>query len=108
MVVEKQYALELMQGQRRSFIGGLPANVILPSRQSEEFDAVAQMVFSTSGAGMQRMWFQMVFSGRVNAPKYLNSNDEILNYIREHPGAIGIVVDEQPPAGLTSFRLDRP
>ena len=108
MVVEEQYALELMQGQRRSFGGGLPANVILPSRQSGEFDLVAQNVFSTSGAGMQRMWFQMVFSGRVNAPKYLNSNDEILNYIREHPGTVGIVVSEQAPAGLTGFRLEGP
>ena len=108
MVVEEQYALELMQGERRSFVGGLPASVILPSRQADEFDLVAQNVFSTSGAGMQRMWFQMVFSGRVNAPKYLNSNDEILNYIREHPGTVGIVVSEQAPAGVTGFRLEGP
>lgn len=108
IVVEEQYALELMQGERRSFVGGLPANVILPSRQAAEFDLVAQNVFSTSGAGMQRMWFQMVFAGRVNAPKYLHSNDEILNHIRETPGALGIVVGEQPPAGLTSFRLEGP
>ena len=76
--------------------------------QAAEFDLVAQNVFSTSGAGMQRMWFQMVFSGRVNAPKYLNSSDEILNYIREHPGTVGIVVSEQAPAGVTGFRLEGP
>lgn len=108
MAVEEGYAIELMQGQRRSFVGGLPARVILPSRQANAFDAVAQGFFSTSGEGMQKLWFKLVFSGRVNAPKYLDSNEEILRYVESNPGSLGIVILEEAPAGVTSFRVDLP
>ena len=108
MVVEENYAIALMQGQRRSFVGGLPARVILPSRQADAFDAIAQSFFSTSGEGMQKLWFKLVFSGRVNAPKYLDSDEEILRYVESNPGSLGIVIIEEPPAGVTSFRVDLP
>ena len=108
MAVEESYAIELMQGQRRSFVGGLPARVILPSRQAGAFDAIAQGFFSTSGEGMQKLWFKLVFSGRVNAPKYLDSDEEILRYVESNPGSLGIVILEEAPAGVTSFKVDVP
>ena len=108
MAVEESYAIELMQGQRRSFVGGLPARVILPSRQADAFDAIALGFFSTSGEGMQKLWFKLVFSGRVNAPKYLDSGEEILRYVESNPGSVGIVMLEEAPVGVTSFRVDVP
>jgi len=85
------YALSLIRGENKNWDGGADAIVVLPSRQSLLHDTVAREVFSSSGRSMQRRWFQLVFSGRVNAPKYLDSDVAVMKFVLENEGAIGIV-----------------
>ena len=39
---------------------------------------------------MQRTWLRLVFGGRVNAPKYFDSDEQIITWINEHEGAVGV------------------
>jgi hypothetical protein len=43
---------------------------------------------------MERRWFALVFSGKVNAPKYLEDDSAVMNFIASTQGAIGIVTSE--------------
>jgi hypothetical protein len=44
-----------------------------------------------SRQAMQRYWLGLVFQGRASAPVFVDSAAEVLSYVRDHPGAIGMV-----------------
>ena len=93
-----QASLEaLLTGQRRNWDDGDAAKVVLPSRESPNFDFVAQKLFGTSGQVMQRLWFRLVFSGRANAPDYVNSSSDVIEAVESQAGAVGILVSDEVP-----------
>ena len=87
----------LLSGQRRNWDDGDVAKVVLPSRESSNIDFVAQKLFGTSGQVMQRLWFRLVFSGRANAPDYVNSSSDVIGAVERQDGALGIVVSDVAP-----------
>jgi len=93
-----QASLEaLLTGQRRNWDDGDAAKVVLPSRESLHFDFVAQKLFGTSGQVMQRLWFRLVFSGRANAPDYVNSSRDVIEAVERQNGALGILISDEVP-----------
>lgn len=104
--IDSEYAVSLIRGENKNWDGGADAIVVLPSRQSVLHESVAKQIFSSSGRSMQRRWFQLVFSGRVNAPKYLDSDIDVIKYVLENEGAVGIVSsDSAAMAGLQTSAL---
>jgi hypothetical protein len=94
-----QASLEaLLTGQRRNWDDGDAAKVVLPSRESLNFDFVAQKLFGTSGQVMQRLWFRLVFSGRANAPDYVNSSSDVIEAAERQDGALGILISDVAPS----------
>ena len=93
-----QASLEaLLTGQRRNWDDGDAAKVVLPSRESSNFDFVARKLLGTSGQVMQRLWFRLVFSARANAPDYVNSSSDVIEAVERQDGALGIVVSDVAP-----------
>ena len=93
-----QASLEaLLTGQRRNWDDGDAAKVILPSRRSSNFDFVGHKLFGASGQVMQRQWFRLVFSGKANAPDYVDSSTEVIDAVARQGGALGILVSDDVP-----------
>lgn len=65
--------------------------IVLPSKKNPSAGVVALFLYKTSIIGMQKYWFSQVFQGRSNAPSFLDSDDEIIEYVEKNPGAIGII-----------------
>lgn len=103
--VSEASAKALLRGQRRNWDSGQAATVVLPSRNSNNYDKTAEMIFQTSGAIMQRTWFRLVFGGRVNAPKYFDSDEQIIAWINEHEGAVGVVISNSEPNVSDSIQV---
>ena len=97
----------LLKGQRRNWDDGNAATVILPSRESEDFEVVAERVFGSSGRVMQRLWFRVVFSGRANAPTYVDDPSEVISAVEATSGAIGVLVSAEVPEVAGSLRVVR-
>jgi ABC-type phosphate transport system substrate-binding protein len=62
----------------------LPAKSAVRKRFSKE-------VLGRSVEAVRRYWNQVVFSGRGVPPPELDSEDEVVEYVLSHPGAIGYV-----------------
>ena len=102
------YAVTLLRGDNQNWDGGTDARVVLPSRESPIYAKVAEVIFGTTGKRMQRTWFRLVFSGRVNAPTYLGSDREVVEFVRRYPGAIGVIaLPSTRPDGISLIRLNR-
>jgi hypothetical protein len=61
---------------------------------------MAQTVFGKDMKYVKKYWLNLVFQGRANAPVYLDSNEEILNYVKKHPGAIGVLINYKGETAL--------
>jgi hypothetical protein len=65
--------------------------IVLPSKKNENCQRVASYLYETSITGMQKYWLSLVFQGRSNPPVFLDTDEEILNYVQKNKGAIGII-----------------
>ena len=65
--------------------------VVLPSSKSEFSVLVAKKFFDLSPMGMKRYWLGLVFQGRANPPRFLETNEEIISYVKKNSGSIGIL-----------------
>lgn len=70
-----------------------PVVIVLPGNQSPIRDVVAKDIYGMSYIAMQKYWLSLVFQGRFNAPTSLNTDEEVITFIRKTPGAIGFITD---------------
>lgn len=68
-----------------------PVIIVLPGTGSPISEAVARQVYGKSFVAVQKYWLSLVFQGRFNAPYFFNTDEEVLNFVRKNPGAIGFV-----------------
>ncbi|MEL0153629.1 MAG: hypothetical protein VW779_10435, partial [Halieaceae bacterium] len=76
-----------------------------PSRESTDFEDVAERLFGASGRVMQRLWFRVVFSGRANAPTYIDDPSKVVAAVETKAGAVGVFMAKQEPEITGSLRL---
>lgn len=83
--------------------------VVMPSSKAEYAEQFANGVLQMSHAALQKYWLALVFQGRANAPVFLNSSAEIVDYVKKNPGAIAIVKssEREIPAGMSITITDR-
>jgi len=91
-MLDNSELLKILRGKQRNWPSGYGARVALPSRDSEIYDQVSQVLFQSSGSVMQRNWFKLVFAGRANAPVYLDNDADMLQFVTSQPGTVGMVI----------------
>jgi ABC-type phosphate transport system substrate-binding protein len=76
--------------------------VVMPSIKADFADDFATSVLQMSQSAIHKYWLELVFQGRAHTPVFLNSNSEILEFIKTTPGAIGVVKmqEREIPKGL--------
>jgi hypothetical protein len=70
--------------------------IVLPSKKNESCISVTAFLYESSITAMQKFWLSQVFQGRSNAPVFLDSDEEIILFVRKNAGAIGIVRRSAP------------
>ncbi len=79
------------RGERSIWSTGNTVIIVLPASRVECAEDFSQQVLGMSRQAMQRYWLGLVFQGRASAPVFVDSAAEVLSYVQEHPGAIGMV-----------------
>lgn len=77
--------------------------VVMPSSKADFADYFASSVLQMTQSELHKYWLGLVFQGRANPPVFLNSSKEILEYVKNNPGAIGMVKmseKEEVPRGM--------
>jgi ABC-type phosphate transport system substrate-binding protein len=90
----------IFKGNRSRWQNDESVIVVMPSSKHAGCEIMAVTVFGRDMKYVKKYWLNLVFQGRANAPVYLDSNDEILNYVKKHPGAIGILVNYSSESSL--------
>ena len=77
--------------------------VCLPSTKSESSTEVCQKVYHQSVKDVQKFWLSIVFQGRAKSPKFFDTEQEMIDFVKRNPGAIGVLpLDKKSmiPGGL--------
>jgi ABC-type phosphate transport system substrate-binding protein len=82
---------QIFRGKYSSWKNNEQVTIVLPSSKSESAIGVALIIYGTSVSSMQRYWLSLVFQGRFSAPIFLETDQEIIAYIKKTPGAIGVI-----------------
>jgi len=65
--------------------------IVLPASKSISAEVVASSIYGNTVSGVQKYWLSLVFQGRANPPVFLDTDEEIINYVKKTVGAIGVV-----------------
>ncbi len=87
-------------GKLKTFPDGtsvLPVNLSNSDSIREEFDDKA---LGKSASQIKAYWSKLVFSGKGNPPKEVDSQKEILQLVKDNPAVIGYVNASSVPAGV--------
>lgn len=82
---------QIFRGKYSNWKNNEQVTIVLPSSKSESAVKVAFTLYNTSVSSMQRYWLSLVFQGRFSAPVFLETDLEIIAYVKKTPGAIGAI-----------------
>jgi ABC-type phosphate transport system substrate-binding protein len=81
---------DIFKGRRTFWANGEEMLIGLPSSKAPHAELVASSIFGTTVNGMQKYWLSLVFQGRGKSPQFFSSPEEMMQWIQNNPGAIGI------------------
>lgn len=99
--IKSKQLRSVLLGNRSFWPSGKAVTVVLPSSDSENFESVAQWALGSNGIAYQKHWLSIVFQGRAFAPVFLADEAAIVEYVKAHPGSIGLLYSSPPPPELT-------
>ncbi|MDE3217269.1 MAG: substrate-binding domain-containing protein [Gemmatimonadota bacterium] len=74
-----------------TFPGGVPATPVEPAKGSATRTAFAKTVLGRTVQSLDTYWQEEIFSGRDVPPASKSTDDEVVAFVRNNPGAIGYV-----------------
>jgi ABC-type phosphate transport system substrate-binding protein len=84
---------------------GAEIRVVQPRLDSEVRRAFDPAVHSLQPMAVRAYWSQMVFSGRDVPPVEKPTDEAIVEFVRQNPGAIGVVSDGATLTGVRVLEL---
>jgi hypothetical protein len=87
--------IQIFRNGRSLWPSGEKVVIVLPGNKSVYAEAVAKNLYGGSVSSMQKFWLALVFQGRANPPVFLQTAEEIVFYIANNPGAIGVLPKEE-------------
>lgn len=95
---------KILRGEIRNWQDGTAIKVVLPSRSSASYRRFSELFFDVGDSDIQRHWLAMVFSGRAAPPQFEESEQEAVEYVRNTPGSL-VVLLGPPPSELPGLRV---
>jgi ABC-type phosphate transport system substrate-binding protein len=99
--LNKRQLTNIFRGQKAFWDNENPITIVLPSDKHEHAEEIAKLVYNQSHLSVRKYWFSLVFQGRSNAPKFFDTDTEIIDYVRQTPGAIAIVKNPKAITDIT-------
>jgi len=82
---------KIITGEKQRWPSGTKVSIALMKTTNAVGEATARQVFRMSGNELNKYWLALVFQGRAKAPQFFASEADLATFVRDTPGAIGIV-----------------
>jgi mRNA-degrading endonuclease toxin of MazEF toxin-antitoxin module len=82
---------KLVTGEKQRWPSGTKVAIALMKTTNPVGEATARQVYKMSGNELNKYWLALVFQGRAKAPQFFTSEAELAAFVRDTPGAIGVL-----------------
>jgi len=65
--------------------------IVLPSSNHPDAEDISKLVYAKSHTSVRKYWLSLVFQGRVASPKFCDTDEEMIEFVKSKKGAIAIV-----------------
>ena len=80
-----------LRGQKIKWEDGSPVIVALMKPKTASGTVISRRVFNMTPDNVSKYWLAMVFQGRIRAAKFFNQESDLINYVIQTKGAIGVI-----------------
>lgn len=97
----------IVSGEQTSWANGSTIRLALPGKSSPQLDRISTRFMSATAKELQRHWLRLAFSGRAAPPKFFNSTEDLIAFLRKTPGSVGFIEASQEidSSGLTQIEI---
>lgn len=71
--------------------------ICLPGTKSPDAERICSIIYKKSVRDVQKFWLSIVFQGRAKSPMFFEREEEMIEYIKKTPGAIGVLLNKPRP-----------
>jgi hypothetical protein len=80
----------VLKGERQRWSDGTKVSIVLMKTTTAIGKNTCAKIYEMSGDKVKRFWAGLQFAGKVDAPTFCNSVEELESVVAENPGAIGV------------------
>lgn len=95
----------IFKAQKQWWSGDTKISIVLLKSSVPISQVVAEKVFGMSVKEVKTYWIQIVFRGKAKTPKHFDSEDALIAYIADTPGAIGVVSASANVEALKTIKI---
>ena len=81
----------IMRGEKQRWKDGTKVVLALMKTTTPIGELTADKVYHMSASQLNKYWLAQVFQGRVQAPNFFTSEAELMEFVKQTKGAIGVV-----------------
>ena len=96
LLPDSSQVVGVLRGHVGKWRDGAIITVVLPSRKHPAFGQLDSDFFIGRGVSLQRHWLQLVFGGQGHPPRYVSSNKEMCDVVRETRGSYALFYGTVP------------
>src|ERR1043165_3177361 len=83
--------VSVLKGEKLRWSDGTKVSIYIMKTSTPVGQHTCKKIYNWSGDKVKRYWLELSFSGKADAPTFCNTVDELVSYVSQNPGAIGIV-----------------
>jgi hypothetical protein len=91
----EQQVVEYFKAKKNLWPSNKAVIVCLPATQSAESAEICSKLYGKSVNEVQKFWLAEVFKGRSRSPYFGDADEDIIEYVKKNPGAIGAFINER-------------
>lgn len=81
----------ILKGEKLRWDDGSSIKIALMKTNTPIGTNTCKKIFNMSGNELNKYFLALVFQGKVKAPTFFNSEEELEKYVAQTPGAIGVM-----------------
>jgi ABC-type phosphate transport system substrate-binding protein len=93
--MKEQQVIDAFKAKNNLWSNGKAVAVCLPPTESSDASEISRKIYGKSVSEVQKFWLAIVFQGRSRSPHFAESDQDLIKYISQTPGAIGAFVNEK-------------
>ena len=103
--LDKSALSQLMLKKRTAWENGTAAEPVERKADSALRGAFSKAVHGKSPSALKSYWQQQIFAGRSVPPPELATDQQVVDFVKAHPGAVGYVAPDAARAGVARLEL---